>query len=130
MNVVDSSGWLEYLADGPNAGFFAGPLEAPGSLVVPTLSIYEVTKRIMAQRGEEPALQALALMRQGEVVDLDEDIALQAARASIETGLPMADSVMLATARARKATLWTQDKDFDGVEGVRYVPAKARRRRG
>ncbi len=129
MNVVDSSGWLEFLADGPNAGFFAAPLQAPASLIVPTLSIYEVTKLVLRRRGEEQALQALALMRQGEVVDLDEDIALLAARTSIETGLPLADSVMLATARARDATLWTQYEDFAGIKGVRYVAKRGSGRR-
>jgi predicted nucleic acid-binding protein len=117
MNVVDSSGWLEYFADGPQAEFFAPPIEDVSKLIVPSLSVYEVFKRV----GETGALQAVATMQQGVVVDLTVAIALSAARISVEQGLPMADSVMLATARAHRATLWTQDADFKGVKGVRYV---------
>lgn len=121
MNVVDSSGWLEYFANGKNADFFAPAIEATSQLVVPTLSLYEVFKRLLQQRGEEPALQAVALMHQGTVIDLDAPLALAAARLSLELRLPLADSVMLATARAFGATLWTQDDDFKGRDGVRYV---------
>jgi predicted nucleic acid-binding protein len=122
MNVVDSSGWLEYLADGPNADFFAPAIENTPDLVVPSLSLYEVFKRVLQQRGEGDALQAVALMSQGRVVDLDTDLALRAAKVSVEYKLPLADSVMLATAHWCDATLWTQDADFEGVDGVRYVP--------
>ena len=121
MNVVDSSGWLEYFAGGPNADFFAEAVEAVDELVVPTVSLYEVFKRVLQQRGEGDALQAVALMQQGSVVELSAPIALDAARTSAELGLPMADSMIFATARAHQATLWTQDSDFDGIEGVRYV---------
>lgn len=121
MNVVDSSGWLEYFADGPNADFFASAVEKVAELVVPSISIYEVFKRVLQQRDESDALQAVAVMQQGRVVDLDTAIALNAAKLSVELKLPMADSVMLATARAHKATLWTQDADFKDIEGVRYV---------
>ena len=124
MNVVDSSGWLEYFADGPNAAFFAPPIEATRELLVPTLSLYEVFKRVLQQRGEGQALQAVALMQQGQVVDLTAAIALSAAKASIERRLPMADSIMLVTAQARGAVFWTQDADFPGVEGVRYATRK------
>ena len=122
MNVVDSSGWLEYFAGGPNADFFAPAVETVDELVVPTVSLFEVFKRVLQQRGEGDALQAIALMQQGSVVELTAPIALDAARASAELGLPMADSIILATARAHQATLWTQDSDFDGIEGVKYVP--------
>jgi predicted nucleic acid-binding protein len=121
MNVVDSSGWLEYFADGPNADFFAPAIEETSHLVIPTLSLYEVFKRVLQQRGEGAALQAVAAMIQGDVIDLDMDLALSAAKLSAQLKLPMADSVMLATARSRRALLWTQDADFDGIEGVRYV---------
>lgn len=126
MNVVDSSGWLEYLADGPNAKFFAPAIERTAELVVPTLSIFEVFKRVLGQRDESLALQAVALMHQGRVTDLTASIALDAARLSRRSGLPMADSIMLATARANGATLWTQDADFEGMEGVRFVAAQSR----
>ena len=126
MNVVDSSGWLEYFAGGPNAGFSSEPVEALDELLVPTLSLYEVFKRVLQQRGESEALQAVAFMRSGTVLDLTGTIALHAARFSVDLHLPMADSVMLASARENDATLWTQDSDFEGIEGVRYVPATKR----
>ena len=121
MNVVDSSGWLEYFADGPNAKFFAPAIEATRDLIVPTLSLYEVFKRVLQQRNENDALQAVALMQQGLVVELTSPIALSAARLSADTKLPMADSIMLATARAHQAAFWTQDADFEGVAGVKFV---------
>lgn len=121
MNVVDSSGWLEYFADGPNAAFFAKAIEATADLVVPTVSLYEVFKRVLQQRSEGEALQAVAVMQQGRIVELSGTLALAAARLSVDLGIPMADSIMLATARAWEATLWTQDADFDTVPGVRYV---------
>jgi predicted nucleic acid-binding protein len=121
MNVVDSSGWLEYFADGPNADFFAPAVESLAELVVPSISIYEVFKRVLQQRDESDALQAIAVMQQGMVVDLDTTLALSAAKLSVELRLPMADSVMLATARAHNATLWTQDADFKNIEGVQYI---------
>lgn len=124
MNVVDSCGWLEYFADGPNADFFAPAIEDTPSLVVPTLCLYEVFKRVLLQRSEGDALQAIAAMRQGTLIDLDADLALSAARISAQTRLPMADSMILACARATDATLWTQDADFEGVAGVRYAAAK------
>ncbi len=121
MNVVDSCGWLEYFADGPNAGFFAPVVENVAELVVPSISIHEVFKRVLQQRGEGDALQAAAVLTQGEVVDLDTALALSAARLSVELKLPMADSIMLATARAYDATLWTQDQDLQDLVGVRYI---------
>jgi toxin FitB len=122
VNVVDSSGWLEYLADGPNADFFARPITATADLVVPTLSLYEVFKRVLQQRGEDDALQAVALMQQGTVIELSASLALSAARISLNEKIPMADSIMLATARAYAATLWSQDADFENIPGVQYRP--------
>jgi predicted nucleic acid-binding protein len=121
MNVVDSSGWLEYMADGPNADFFAAAIEDTTELVVPVISIYEVFKHILQRRGENDALQAVALMRQGQVIDLDTTLALEAARLSASMKLPMADSIMLATAQAQGATLWTQDAHFQGIPEVEYL---------
>lgn len=122
MNVVDSSGWLEYFAGGPNAGFFATPLLAVSELLVPTLSILEVFKRVLGQRGENDALQAAALMQQGRILDLTVPLALLAARLCRTYKLPLADGVMLAAAQAHRAVLWTQDADFKGLPGVRYTP--------
>ena len=121
MNVVDSSGWLEYLAEEPNAEFFAPAIENTTELIVPSISVYEVFKRVHQQRDEHTALKAVALMMQGQVVELDTGIALSAAKLSISLSLPMADSVILATARAFGAVLWTQDEHFKDVEGVQYV---------
>lgn len=125
MNVVDSSAWLEYFANGPNAAFFAPAIEDAEALVVPSLAIYEVFKRVLQQRDEESALRAVAVMQQSTVVDLDARLALNAARISLGTKLPLADSVVLATARLHGATLWTQDADFAKLPGVRYRPHKA-----
>jgi predicted nucleic acid-binding protein len=121
VNVVDSSGWLEYFADGRNAAFFAPAIEDLPRLVVPTLSLFEVFRRLLEQRGEAAALQAVALMHQGRIVDFGAPLALAAARLSTQERLPLADSIILATARFFGATLWTQDADFEGRDGVRYV---------
>lgn len=123
MNVVDSSGWLEYFTNGRNAAFFARAIEDPSKLIVPTLSLFEVFKRVLQQRDEAAALQAVALMHQGRIVDLDRNLALAAARLSVQERLPLADSVILATARSLEATLWTQDADFEGHNGVRFISA-------
>lgn len=120
MNVVDSSAWLEFLADGPNADEFAIPLGDRATLVVPSITIYEVFKVVLRQRGEDAALQAAALMQQGTVIELSPSLAMIAAKTSVELMLPMVDSMILATARFHGATLWTQDQHFDGVPGVRY----------
>ena len=121
MNVVDSSGWLEYFADEANADFFAEAIENIAELLVPAISIYEVFKRVYQQRGEGDALQSVAMMEQGQVVELDRTLALSAAKISIDLKIPMADSIILATARSYKATLWTQDVDFKEMEGVQYI---------
>jgi predicted nucleic acid-binding protein len=118
MNLVDSSGWLEYFADGPNAPIFAKALRDTDQVLVPTVCLYEVYKVVLRQRGSSAALQAVALMRQGRIVELGERIALLAAELSLKHRLPMADSVILATARAHDAHVWTQDADFAGIDGV------------
>ncbi|MGH7842876.1 MAG: type II toxin-antitoxin system VapC family toxin [Candidatus Binataceae bacterium] len=125
MNVVDSSGWLEYFGDGPNAKMFATPIVATADLLVPTISIYEVFKLVARQRDEASALQAVALMRQGAVIDLTERLAVTSAQLSISEGLAMADSIILATARAYGALLWTQDSDFANIAGVKYLARKS-----
>ena len=126
MNVVDSSGWLEYFGEASNASFFAEAIEDTEELLVPTISLLEVFKRVRQQRGHDDALQAVAAMQQGRVVDLDSPTALLAATLGIEHSLPLADSVFLATARRFDATFWTQDADFQGLADVEY---KAKRYR-
>jgi len=121
MNVVDSCGWLEYFADGPNAEFFASAINATEALLVPALTLFEVFKRILQQRTEADALRAIALMRQGRVVELTDTLAISAARLSVDLKLPLADSIILHTARAYGAVLWTQDAHFAGIAGVSYI---------
>ncbi len=125
MNVVDSSAWLEYFANGPNAEFFAPAIERTEELLVPSLVLYEVFKRVLQQREDEHALQAMAVMQQGTVVALDSRLALLAARISLERKLAMADSVILATSRAYGATVWTQEADFEGLPGVQFRRRKS-----
>ena len=121
MNLVDSCGWLEYFTDGPNAAFFAPAIENTEKLLVPTLCILEVFKRVLQQRGEDAALQAAALMQQGQVIDLDSGTAVHAAKIGHEEKLPLADAVIVATARIHHAVIWTQDSDLMDVEGVKFV---------
>lgn len=120
MNLVDSSAWLEYFADGPNAGYFSRAIEDAPALVVSAINVYEVFKRVLQQRDESAALQAVAIMEQGTLAEIDEPIALHAVELSVRHKLPMADSLILATAHTFDAVLWTQDADFDGIEGARY----------
>ena len=122
MNVVDSSAWLEYFADGPNAEHFAAAIEKPDGLLVPSITLLEVFKRISQQRDESAALQCVAVMQQSTVVELDAALALHAAALGLRHKLPMADSVVYATAQAGGAVVWTQDKGFDGLSGVRFWP--------
>lgn len=127
MNIVDSCGWLEYFADGPNASFFSPPIEDTGNLLVPAICIFEVFKRICQQRGEDEALQAVAVMHQGKILVLDDTCALNAAKCSIDYHLPMADSIILAMTHLHKAKLWTQDLDFKDIDGVEYIEAANRK---
>jgi len=122
MNVVDSTGWLEYFADGPNADAFSQPLGETEDLFVPTISLYEVFKVVLIQREESEGLRAISIMQEGQLVGLTSTIALHAAKLSVDLSLPMADSVMLVSARERSAILWTQDGDFEGIEDVEFIP--------
>lgn len=121
MNLVDSSGWLEYFADGPNASFFATPIKRARELIVPSVCLYEVFKRIHLQRGEGAALQAISIMHEGHVIDMDAELALLAAKFSLELKLPMADSIIYASGYANNATIWTQDSDFATLASVKYI---------
>ena len=127
--VVDSCGWLEYFSDGPNAPAFAEAIEHSARLIVPAITVFEVFKRVYAQRGEQAALQAAALMGQGHVVPFDESLACMAAKLSVDEKMPMADSIVLATARRFGATVYTQDDDFKGKDGVRYIEHHAKGKR-
>ncbi len=122
LNLVDSSGWIEYFTDGPNGGIFADPLSDASRLVVPTVSLYEVFRVVLRQRGEDDALRVAALMGRGREIPLSSALALEAARLAHEGRVAMADGIILATARLTGATLWTQDVDFEGMRHVRYFP--------
>ena len=124
MNVVDSSAWLEYFTGGPNAEYFAKAIEDVDNLLVPSITVYEVFKRVLVERGEDTALQVVAQMKLGNLVELDEDLAIDAARLSVAHKIPMADSLILATARAHDAWVWTQDEDFKGLNRVNFRPKK------
>ena len=115
-NVVDSSGWLEYLADSERAPLFSQAIEDTANLVVPVISLYEVFKKVLRDRGEGVALQVASMMQSGRVVNLDSSLALDAARHA----LPLADSLIYATALHHRATLWTQDEHFKDLPNVRY----------
>jgi toxin FitB len=120
MNVVDSSAWLEFFSDGPNGEQFAVPLREASTLIVPTIILYEVFKVVLRERGEDSALQAAALLQQGKIVPLTPEIALNAAAMSLELALPMADAIILATARENGAVLWTQDEHFKDLPDVKF----------
>ena len=124
MNVVDSSGWIEYFDDGPNADFFTAPIRDVENLLVPAICAYEVFKRICLKLSEEDALRAIGFMSLGKEVDLNREIAISAAQISTELELAMADSLILATARAYNATLWTQDEHFKDIPGVKFIAKK------
>ena len=120
MNLVDSSAWLAYFADEPTADFFAEAIEDSELLVVPSVCIYEVFKVVLRESGEDDAFSAIAAMQQGDVVDLDANLAMEAASVGLEEGLAFADSVIYTVAKKHNATLWTQDAHFDGKPGVQY----------
>src|SRR4030043_1242664 len=124
MNIVDSSGWLAYFADEPNAKHFLSPLSDSALLVIPTVTIYEVFKVIFRETSENEALQAVVAMQKGTGVDLNAPLAIAASKLSLEHNLPMADSVILATAQEFKDILWTQDSDFKNISNVKYFPRK------
>jgi predicted nucleic acid-binding protein len=124
MNIVDSSGWLAYFADEPNAKHFLTPLNDTASLVVPTVTIYEVFKVVLRESSENEALQVAVAMRKGTVVDLTASLAIAASKLSLEHNLPMADSIILSTAKEFDATIWTQDSDFKNIDDVKYFPKK------
>jgi predicted nucleic acid-binding protein len=125
MNVVDSSGWIEYAADGENAGFFRRPIRDAENLLVPSVCLYEVFKIVLREFGEETALEVAGQMSSGTIIDLDRQLAIDAAKISNDLKLAMADSIILATARLHNAALWTQDAHFESMDGVKYIEKKA-----
>jgi toxin FitB len=124
MNIVDSSGWLAYFADEPNAKHFTSALSDSALLVVPAVTIYEVFKVILREASENEALQAIVAMQKGTIVDMNVRLAIAASKLSLEHNLPMADSIILATAQEYDAVIWTQDSDFKNINKVKYFPKK------
>jgi len=120
MNVVDSSAWLSYFSGDKNSNIFSSPIENIGELLVPSITITEVFKFVLRQRGEDKALQAIAHMQQGRVIALDDSLAIDAAKYGVDYKLPLADSIIYATGRKYNALIWTQDIDFKGLAGVKY----------
>ena len=120
MNIVDSSGWLEYFSGGRNSEQFASPLQDSSSLIVPVITIYEVFKVVLRESGENEALQAVAAMQKGTIIDLTTSIAMNASKLSLQYSLPMADSIILSTAQAYECLIWTQDSDFENLPGVKF----------
>ncbi len=125
MNIVDSSGWLEYFSGGPNADQFSQPLEDFSLLIVPTITIYEVFKVIRRESSENEGFLAVSAMQKGKVVDINTSIAMDASKISLQYNLPMADSIILSTARAYNCIVWTQDQDFKNLPDVKYFPKGA-----
>jgi len=120
MNLVDSSGWLEYFTDGKNAEYFAPVIENTDKLIVSVINLYEVYKKISIEKDDNSAIQAIALMQQPKIIDITESISIFAARLSIDHKIPLADSMIYATAKMYEAIVWTQDSDFKNLEGVKY----------
>ena len=116
-NIVDSSGWLEYFTDNDRASLFAPAIEDADKLLVPVITLYEVCKKVLRERGENAALQIASMMQTGRVIDLDSALALEAMHHS----LPLAESLIYATALRHGATLWTQDEHFKGLPQVRFI---------
>ncbi len=125
MNIVDSSAWLAFFAGDRNAAKFAGPISKTSELLVPSITITEVFKNIARQRDEESALTAIAHMTMARVIPLDSELAINAADAGLQFKLPLADSIIFATAQKYQATIWTQDVDFKDLPGVKYFAGRA-----
>lgn len=126
MNLVDTSGWLEYFFGGPNASYFSAPIEEPENLIVSAICLYEVFKKVNQVADEAHALRAVAQMKQGRVIPVTEEIAFKAALISIKHALPMADSLIYATGQIERAVVWTQDKDFRGLPEVNFKRARTK----
>lgn len=124
MNLVDTSGWLEYLADTKNAKNFAEAIEKTDELIVSSINIYEIYKKILKEKDENTAIQIIGLMKQSKVVDVTSSIAVQAAKLSYEKNIPLADSMIYITAKENDAMVWTQDVDLKNLVGVKYFSKK------
>ena len=121
--VLDSSAWIEYFTNGKYAENFA-PIIESGEYIVPVISLYEVYKKFLTDYDETEAIRVASHMRKGKLIELNEYLALWAAKLSRDFKLPMADSIILATAYATNSSVWTQDADFKGLPNVNYFAKK------
>jgi len=124
MNIVDSTLWLEYFADTEAGDTIAEVIENTNELIVPTITIYEVFKKLLYERSEDDALYAIAHMKQGRIIELNDELSLSAARISKDHKIPMADSIIFATNLKYDCILWTQDKHFIKLKSVQYFEKK------
>ena len=124
MNLVDTCGWLEYLAGTENAKNFEKEILDTKSLIVPTIVIYEVFKKVTLDFNEDTALEVVAELKQGQVIEVNETISIYAAKLSIEKKLPMADALIYATGLLNDAIILTQDNHFEGLAGVSHFKKK------
>jgi toxin FitB len=120
MHVVDSCGWIEYFADGENAAFFAPAIEDTENLLVPSLVVFEVCRRVLTLQGEPAARQALRFLAQGAIVQLDAQAQMEAALQSQTYKLAMADAIIWHTASVHNAPFYTQDAAFNGLPNVNF----------
>jgi len=124
MNIVDSSAWMEYFKNSKNAEHFAKVIEDFDKLLIPSIVLYEVFKKLFQTVGEQGAIDALGHMQMAKIIGVHSNAALTAAKYSMDYKLAMADALILAIAKQAKATLWTQDADFKGIDGVKYFKKK------
>jgi toxin FitB len=120
LTLVDSCGWLEYATGGANADFFESALLDTGNLIVPTLCLYEVGKRMLITQGEAAALEVLEMMQKARVVQLTPADYFAAVKTSVAHKLAMADALIWQTAQSFGATLYTQDGGLKGMSGVLF----------
>ncbi|MDA8141498.1 MAG: type II toxin-antitoxin system VapC family toxin [Desulfobacteraceae bacterium] len=125
MNIVDTSGWLEYFAGGPNSAHFSRPLQDASSLIVPVITIYEVFKVVLREAGEDEALQSISAMQKGKGIELTLSLSMSAAKLGLQYNLPMADSIIFATAKKFQCVIWTQDAHFEDLPEVKFFPKTA-----
>jgi len=121
MIIIDTSGWLEYFTGGTNSKFFSTPIKNNSKIIVPTIILYELWKKISRERGEDKAVELVAQLKRYDIIPLDESLSISAAKISNEYKIAMADSIIYATAKKYNATLWTQDADFKDFENVKYI---------
>ena len=124
MNLIDSSCWLEYFTDSKNAKIYTSVIEDIENVMISTINIYEVFRKVLKERDENTALEIISIMMQCQIIDVTQELSLKAAELSILHKLSMADSIILSTAKLNNATLWTQDSDFKEIQGVKYFKKK------